>query len=133
MKIVIMGCGRVGARIAGELENEGHEVSVIDYDDEAFLNLLPGFSGRTVVGNGVDKDVQREAGAVGADIFMALANGDNRNAAAAQVAKHINGVPRVVARIFDPERAEVYRELGVHAVNPTVVVTNLVRDAAFGP
>ena len=133
MKIVIMGCGRVGARIAGELESEGHEVSLIDYDSRAFLLLPQGFKGRTVLGNGVDKDVQREAGTDQADVFMALANGDNRNAMAVQVAMHLHNVKRVVARIFDPERAEVYRELGIRAVNPTVVVTDLVRQAAFGP
>ena len=65
------------------------------------------------------------------DIFLALANGDNRNAMAAQVAKHLFGVPRVVARIFDPERAEVYEALGVRAVNPTVIVADLARQAAF--
>ena len=127
-----MGCGRVGARIAVQLEAEGHEVAVIDFEPDAFRLLPPSFRGRTVVGNGVDVDVQREAGAAAADIFMALANGDNRNAMAAQVAKHLLGVQRVVARIFDPERAEVYRELGVEAVNPTVAVTDLVRAAAFG-
>ena len=127
-----MGCGRVGSRMAGELETEGHEVSVIDHDAGAFLLLPPDFRGRTVLGNGVDKDVQREAGCEGADIFMALANGDNRNAMAAQVAQHLLNVPRVVARIFDPERAEVYRELGVRAVNPTILITDEVRESAFG-
>lgn len=127
-----MGCGRLGARVAGELEADGHDVSVIDYDSDAFLHLPSGFRGRTIEGNGVDEDVQREAGVPGADVFMALANGDNRNAMAAQVAKHLHGVDRVVARIFDPERAEVYRELGVRAVNPTEVVTEQVREAAFG-
>ena len=128
-----MGCGRVGARVAAEFDTEGHDVSVIDLQPDAFRLLPREFHGRMVVGNGVDRDVQREAGGEGADIFMALANGDNRNAAAAQVAKHLLEVPRVVARIFDPERAEVYKELGVEAVNPTVVVSNLVRQAALNP
>lgn len=127
-----MGCGRLGARVAGELEAEGHDVSMIDYDPDAFLLLPPGFRGKTVEGNGVDEEVQREAGVAEADVFMALANGDNRNAMAAQVAQQLHGVDRVVARIFDPERAEVYRALGVRAVNPTVVVTEQVREAAFG-
>ena len=133
MKVVIMGCGRVGARVAAEFDSEGHDVSVIDAQPDAFRLLPRDFHGRMIVGNGVDQDVQREAGGEGADIFMALANGDNRNAMAAQVAKHLLGVRRVVARIFDPERAEVYRELGVGAVNPTVVVSNLVRQAALDP
>ncbi len=128
-----MGCGRVGARVAAEFDEEGHDVSVIDLQLDAFRLLPRDFHGRMIVGNGVDRDVQSEAGAEGADIFMALANGDNRNAMAAQVAKHLLGVPRVVARIFDPERAEVYRELGVEAVNPTVVVSDLVRQAALKP
>ena len=128
-----MGCGRVGARVAAEFDGEGHDVSVIDLQPDAFRLLPHEFHGRMIVGNGVDRDVQSEAGAEGADIFMALANGDNRNAMAAQVAKHLLAVPRVVARIFDPERAEVYRELGVEAVNPTVVVSNLVRHAALKP
>lgn len=133
MKVVIMGCGRVGARVAAEFDTEGHDVSVIDLQPDAFRLLPRDFHGRMIVGNGVDQDVQREAGSEGADIFMALANGDNRNAMAAQVAKHLLEVPRVVARIFDPERAEVYKELGVEAVNPTVVVSNLVRQAALNP
>jgi trk system potassium uptake protein TrkA len=133
MKVVIMGCGRVGARVAAEFDSEEHDVSVIDTVPDAFRLLPPDFRGRMIVGNGVDQDVQREAGGEEAAIFMALANGDNRNAMAAQVAKHLLGVNRVVARIFDPERAKVYRELGVEAVNPTVVVATLVREAALRP
>lgn len=131
MKVVIMGCGRVGSRLAEQLEAEGHEVGVIDFDAGAFRLLPPDFRGPRVLGNGVDQDVQRAAGVEGADIFLALANGDNRNAMAAQVAKHLFGVQRVVARIFDPERAEVYEALGVRAVNPTVIVADLARQAAF--
>ena len=128
-----MGCGRVGARVAAEFDSEGHDVSVIDTQPDAFRLLPRDFHGRMIVGNGVDRDVQCEAGGEGADIFLALANGDNRNAMAAQLAKHLLGVHRVVARIFDPERAEVYRELGVEAVNPTIVVANLVRQSALNP
>ncbi len=133
MKVVIMGCGRVGARVAAEFDAEGHDVSVIDLQADAFRLLPREFAGRMIVGNGVYEEVQREAGGESAEIFMALANGDNRNAMAAQVASHLLGVSRVVARIFDPERAEVYRELGVEVVNPTVVVSNLVRQAALNP
>ena len=101
MKFVIMGCGRLGRTVATELDSEGHEVVVIDFDEGAFHLLPAGFSGRTVLGNGVDKEIQRQAGTPDADVFMALANGDNRNAMAAQVAKHLHGVDRVIARIFD--------------------------------
>ena len=132
MRIVIMGCGRLGARVAAELAAEGHEVCVIDLDEGAFRWLPRDFPGRMVVGNGVDVDVLRDAGTENADVFMALANGDNRNAMATQVALHLLEARRVVARIFDPERAEIYRELGVRTVNPTTIVTDLLREAAFG-
>ena len=132
MKFVIMGCGRLGRTVATELDSEGHDVVVIDFDEGAFHLLPAGFSGRTVLGNGVDKEIQRQAGTPDADVFMALANGDNRNAMAAQVAKHLHGVDRVIARIFDTPRAEIYSELGVEAVNPTSIVADLVRQAAFG-
>lgn len=127
-----MGCGRLGRTVATELDSEGHEVVMIDFDEGAFHLLPAGFSGRTVLGNGVDKEIQRQAGTPEADVFMALANGDNRNAMAAQVAKHLHGVERVIARIFDTPRAEIYSELGVEAVNPTSIVADLVRQAAFG-
>lgn len=127
-----MGCGRLGRTVAVDLDAEGHDVAVIDTSPVAFRMLPPTFQGRTVLGNGVDKEVQLEAGTPDADVFMALAQGDNRNAMAAQVAKHIHGVDRVVARIFDVPRAEMYRELGIEAVNPTVIVADLVRQAAFG-
>nr|AIE95464.1 trk system potassium uptake protein (trkA) [uncultured marine group II/III euryarchaeote AD1000_66_E09] len=132
MNVVIMGCGRVGARIASELDSEGHAVSVIDMEVNAFQLLPREFQGKRVSGNGVDRRIQLEAGIEAADVFMALANGDNRNAMAAQVAMHQHKVERVVARIFDPERAEVYRELGIEAVNPTTVVAQLALEAAFG-
>ena len=132
MNVVIMGCGRVGSRIASELASEGHTVSVIDMEVNAFQLLSREFQGRKVSGNGVDRRIQLEAGIEEADVFMALANGDNRNAMAAQVAMHQHKVERVIARIFDPERAEVYRELGIEAVNPTTVVAQLALEAAFG-
>lgn len=133
MRVVIMGCGRLGSTLARELDGEGHQVIVIDVEAAAFNWLDEGFGGRTIVGAGEDIAVQRLAGVPAADIFLALANGDNRNAMAAQVAKHIHHAPRVVARIYDPERAEIYRELGIRVVNPTTVLDRLVREAAFEP
>ncbi len=129
MKVIIMGCGRVGARVAGELDADGHEVVVIDTDALAFRRLPEGFAGRTVVGDGVDKDVQREAGAEHADVFVAVTQGDNRNAMAAQVAQHLLGVRRAVARIYDPVREEVYRELGLRTVSPTITVAQQILRA----
>ena len=131
MRVVIMGCGRLGSTLASELDAEGHSVVVIDQDASAFNWLPDSFRGSTVLGSGEDVAVQARAGVPQADIFLALANGDNRNAMAAQIALHIHGARRVVARIYDPERAEIYRELGIRVVNPTTVLDSLVREAAF--
>lgn len=132
MRVVIMGCGRLGSTLAQELDQEGHDVTVIDIDAAAFNWLEDDFRGATVVGAGEDIEVQAVAGVPRADIFLALANGDNRNAMAVQVAKHIHHAPRIVARIYDPERAEVYRQLGINVVNPTTILDQMVRAAAFG-
>ena len=131
-RIVIMGCGRLGSTLAAELDSEGARVTVIDVDPAAFNWLPDAFSGSLIVGPGEDAGVQARAGVGEADVFLALANGDNRNAMAAQVARRILGAKRVVARIFDPERAEMYRELGIRVVNPTTVLDELVHKAAFG-
>ena len=128
-----MGCGRLGSTLAAELDAEGHHVVVIDVDPSAFHWLADGFRGRTVLGRGEDIDVQLAAAVPQADIFLALANGDNRNAMAAQVAKLLHHAPRVVARIYDPERAELYRQLGIRVVDPTTALDRLVRQAAFDP
>lgn len=132
MRVVIMGCGRLGSTLARELDSEGHHVTVIDIDAAAFNWLEDDFRGTTIVGAGEDIAVQQAAGVQRADIFLALANGDNRNAMAVQVAKHIHRAPRVVARIYDPERADVYRQLGINVVNPTTILDQMVREAAFG-
>ena len=132
MHVVIMGCGRLGSTLARELDSEGHHVTVIDIDAAAFNWLEDDFRGTTIVGAGEDIAVQQAAGVQRADIFLALANGDNRNAMAVQVAKHIHRAPRVVARIYDPERADVYRQLGINVVNPTTILDQMVREAAFG-
>ncbi len=132
-RVVIMGCGRLGSTLAGELDQEGHHVTVIDIDPAAFNWLDDDFRGDTVIGQGEDADIQRAAGVPDAQVFLALANGDNRNAMAVQVAKHIHGAPRVVARIYDPERAEVYRQLGINVVNPTTILDRMVREVAFAP
>ena len=132
MRVVIMGCGRLGSTLAQELDREGHQVTVIDIDSAAFNWLNEDFRGSTIVGAGEDIEVQHAAGVPRAEVFLALANGDNRNAMAVQVAKHIHNAPRVVARIYDQERAEVYRQLGINVVNPTTILDQMVREAAFG-
>lgn len=128
MRIVIMGCGRVGSLLAAQLWREGHAVSVIDMSPKSFRRLPEDFGGTTVIGTGIDEDVLRQAGIEGADAFVAVTEGDNRNIMAAQVAREIFGVPEVVARIYDPGREAIYRELGIDSICPTTVVCSLVQE-----
>ena len=133
MRIIIVGCGRVGARTATELDQRGEHVTVIDTDQRAFNRLPSSFGGITVRGSGGDEDVQRSAGAEMCDLLMALTEGDNRNALAAQLGKHVFGIPRVIAKINDPVRAEAYRVLGLETICRTVILADaLVRAAADG-
>ena len=127
MKIVIMGCGRVGAQIARLLEQEGHEITVLDIDAYSFRRLPPDFSGTALLGNGMDEEVLRRAGIEEADVFVAMTQGDNRNVMAAQIAKHIFNVPRVISRIYDPLRQEMYDTLGIEAFSPTTIFAELVK------
>ena len=106
MKAVIMGCGRVGARVASLLDHTGNDVTVIDIDSRAFQRLPTTFGGDTIIGTGIDEDVLRRAGIEDADAFIAVSNGDNRNIMAAQVARLIFNVPEVVCRIYDPVRED---------------------------
>ena len=119
MKVVIMGCSRVGARLAGMLDSEGHNVTMLDVDAYSFRRIPLNFSGEALVGSGTDEDALIKAGIHQADIFVAVTQGDNRNVMAAQIAKHIFNVPRVVCRIYDPIRQEMYQELGIESTNPT--------------
>jgi trk system potassium uptake protein len=128
MRVVIMGCGRVGSYLAARLDGEGHQVSVIDLTARAFRRLPDGFRGQTIVGTGIDEDVLRAAGIEGADAFVAATEGDNRNIMAAQVAREIFGVPEVIARIYDPVREEIYRELGLDTICPTKLISGLAHD-----
>jgi trk system potassium uptake protein TrkA len=122
--IVIMGCGRVGSRIAHTLEDLEHSVAVIDQDPDAFRKLSAGFKGKKITGIGFDRDVLIEAGIEQADAFAAVSSGDNSNVIAARVARESFGVGRVVARIYDPRRAEVYQRLGI----PTVATVQWTAD-----
>ncbi len=124
-----MGCGRVGAELAGILDREGHQVTVLDIDPDSFSQLPADFRGSVVVGNGIDQDVLRRVGVAGADAFVAVTPGDNRNVMASQMAKHLFGVRRVVCRIFDPIREEMYRSLGMETIGPTRVVAGLLKEA----
>jgi len=129
VNIVILGCGRVGARLATMMEREGHSISVIDYSSEAFRRLEPNFSGSTMVGNGVDEEVLIRAGIKKADAFVAVTNGDNRNIMASQIAKEIFNVKKVVCRIYDPIRESTYNELGLETICPTVIGAQMLFDA----
>lgn len=124
MHIVIMGCGRVGSTVAHNLETLGHSVSIIDQNPDAFRRLGPDFAGLTVTGVGFDRDVLVEAGIERADAFAAVSSGDNSNIISARVARENFGIGRVVARIYDPKRAEVYERLGI----PTVATVRWTAD-----
>jgi len=126
MRIVILGCGRVGAYLAKMLVAEGHQVTVIDRNIEAFRRLGSDFTGNLVVGTGIDEDVLRRAGIEQTEAFVAVTNGDNTNVMAAQVAREIFGVPRAICRIYDPLREEIYRTLELETICPTILgATNI--------
>ena len=116
MHIVILGCGRVGSALAHTMDKLGHSVSIVDMDAESFRKLHPDFGGDTVVGVGYDRDTLIEAGIARAQAFAACSSGDNTNIIAARVARETFGVENVVARIYDPRRAEVYQRLGIPTV-----------------
>ena len=121
MYVVIMGCGRVGARLARMLVDAGHEVLVMDLIPSAFDRLGRDFPGSTMVGNGIDHDDLVKAGIERADAFAAVTQGDNRNIMASQIAKHVFKVPRVVTRIYDPIRQDTFKTLGLDAISPTII------------
>ncbi|HWG99908.1 MAG TPA: TrkA family potassium uptake protein [Pilimelia sp.] len=124
MHVVIMGCGRVGSTLAHGLETRGHSVAIIDQNPDAFRRLGADFAGITVTGVGFDRDVLREAGIERADAFAAVSSGDNSNIISARLARETFGVARVVARIYDAKRAEVYERLGI----PTVATVRWTAD-----
>ena len=128
MKVVIMGCGRVGARLATLLDIEGHTVTVLDTDSYSFRRLPSDFNGTALVGNGVDQEALKQAGIEGADAFVAATQGDNRNVMAAQIARHIFNVPKVICRIYDPLRRELYNTLGIEALSPTTIFAQMLKE-----
>jgi trk system potassium uptake protein TrkA len=116
---IIMGCGRVGILLTQELTKAGHDVTVIDKNGSAFDRLPPGFEARTIVGLGFDREILEEAGIKEADAFLAVSNGDNSNIVAARVAREHYHVPHVIARIYDPMRADIYERLNIPTVSTT--------------
>lgn len=127
MHVVIMGCGRLGSTLAQKLDAQGHHVAVIDRDAEAFRRLGADFGGVTVNGIGFDRDVLRAAGIERADAFAAVSSGDNSNIISARLARETFGVSRVVARIYDSRRAQVYERLGI----PTIATIRWAADRMF--
>jgi trk system potassium uptake protein TrkA len=124
--IVIMGCGRVGGKLASMFDAAGHKVTVLDLDAYSFRRLPPTFSGTALIGNGTDEEMLRKAGIESANAFIALTQGDNRNVMAAQIAKNIFKVPRVICRIYDPLRKDIYEQLGLESISPTEVFADLL-------
>lgn len=128
MRILLVGCGRVGARLAQELDAAGHDVTIIDTNASAFTRLGENFGGEAVIGDGIDVDTLRRAGIQDADAFCSLTQGDNRNIMAAQIAQHLFKVPHVICRIADPIRDEVYQKLGLKTYCPTIIGSDHVKD-----
>jgi trk system potassium uptake protein TrkA len=129
MRYLIVGCGRVGSTLAKRLARDGHDVTVVDESSAAFRRVGRNFPGKLVLGTGIDVDVLRRAGAETADGFAAVTQGDNRNIMAALIAQQHFKIPRVVARIYDPERSSMYRDFGISTVCPTTVGARLMGGA----
>jgi trk system potassium uptake protein TrkA len=132
MFVIIMGCGRVGARLAQMLVADGHEVTIMDANVNAFARLGSDFKGTTLLGSGVDQEILRRAGIERADAFVAATQGDNRNIMASQIAKHLFGVKNVVTRIYDPLRADTFTTLGLHTISPTMLGANAFFEEVTG-
>jgi trk system potassium uptake protein len=128
MKIVIMGCGRTGAQLASMLDAEGHKITILDINDHSFHRLPIGYTGVALAGDGTNEETLKKAGIQEADAFVAVTQGDNRNIMASQIAKHIFKVPKVVTRIYDPLRREIYNDLGLEAFSPTIIFAQLLKD-----
>ena len=127
-----MGCGRIGAELAHLLDTEGHKVTIIDVDSASFDELPPDFSGLAFLGDATDEEVLTKAGMEQADAFVAVTRDDERNAMAAQIAKRIFDVPRVLCRIYDSLREDFYGGLGLEAISPTRVFVRLLKERLEG-
>lgn len=127
MNIIILGCGRMGSTMAMTLARQGHNVTIIDQNQDAFRRLKD-YTGNIELGNGLDPDVLRRAGIEHADVFVTVTNGDNRNITAAQIAQEIFKVPKVLARIYDPMRAAAYKELGLNTICTTMLGSGVIMD-----
>jgi trk system potassium uptake protein TrkA len=133
MRVIVLGCGRLGSRVANMLDGEGHQVAVVDLDPAAFELLRPTFAGERLVGFGYDRHVLEQARIDRADAFVAATAGDNRNLVASLAAKRRFRVPTVVARIYDPERARIYLGQGIRTVSPVQWSAGRIRDILLHP
>ncbi len=129
LHIVIVGCGRLGSRLASLLSVEGHFIYVVDKNSDSFLRLGSQFKGHMICGTAIDEDVLKEAGIERADVFVAATNGDNTNIMVAQIAAKRFKVPRVIARIYDPKREQVFRLLGLETICTTALMSEIVKEA----
>ena len=129
MRIVILGCSRMGAQLATRLDVKQHQVVILDRDGAAFSRLGPDFHGQRVIGDGLDVDVLLEAGVGEADAFVACTSGDNRNLTVCQFARELFGVEKVISKVSDPLRGQIYAEMGLLTVSPTVFGSDLLHDA----
>jgi len=132
MNIIIIGCGKVGATLAHVLAGDGHDIVIVDNDRAAFKTLRPGFNGITVTGVPIDQDILKQAGIETADALAAVTPDDNINIMACQVAKEIFKVPRVIARIYNPEREHVFHEFGLDTICPTNLTVDVIRSKVLG-
>jgi trk system potassium uptake protein TrkA len=132
-KVIILGCGRVGAELAKLLDQDGHDVTIVDPSVEAFRRLAPGFQGTIMAGDGLDEETLRRAGVDGADAVISLMDGDNHNIMASQIAKHVHNVPTVISQIKDPLRGEAYDALGIESISPTIVGADKIREVMAAP
>jgi len=132
MNVIILGCGRIGSTLAMSMARDQHNVVIIDRNNDAFRRLGPEFTGKTLLGNGIDDTVLRKAGIEKADAFVAVTNGDNTNIMSVQIAKERFSVPKLITRIYDPIRACAYRELGIETICTTVIGARLMKDYLMG-
>jgi len=128
MNVMIIGCGRVGSQLALLLSQEGHNVTIIDKNQDAFKRLGGAFNGIAALGNGFDEKLLKELKIDRQDAFVSVTSGDNTNLMASQIAKKIFKVPRVMARVYDPKRADIYKKLGLDIISGTVLVAAMIRD-----
>ncbi|MFH1542836.1 MAG: TrkA family potassium uptake protein [bacterium] len=129
MHVIIVGCGRVGSQLAQILSTEGHNVVIVDKKAKAFKRLGPDFNGITITGIGFDADILKRAGIERADALAAVTNGDNSNIMVSEIAKKIYNVPRVITRIYDPLRADIFKKFGLNTISTTTIVAQIFRSA----